>query len=368
MAFPLSGLVGRRAQAHIRHLAPVPPGRRPPLVARVYAQVERDFGMAAPPVVLHAPAPEALAACWLTLRETLLVPGAAGRAVKEVVAAAVSLRNACPYCVDVHTTLLHGLIGAADAAALAAGGIEALTDPVLRGVAAWARATGNPREAAGHGAPFPAEWLPELVGVVATFEYLNRMVDVFLPAGLLPRTLPAPVRRGVSQLVGRLVRSGVRGDREPGASLDLLPAAPLPEDLGWAAPAPAVAGAFARAAAAFEAAGRRAVPGRVRELVLAELAAWDGVRRGPGRAWAEEAVARLPAAQRPAGRFALLVALASYQVGPAVVAEFRRAGADDRTLVETAAWAGFAAARHVAAWAGAARPAPRERTTIRRNP
>ena len=69
----------RRSLAQIRYVSPVLPGDASGLVARVYDQAERDFGLVAAPLVLHSPAPQALAAAWLMLRETLLATGSAAR-------------------------------------------------------------------------------------------------------------------------------------------------------------------------------------------------------------------------------------------------------------------------------------------------
>src|SRR6266508_3798443 len=53
--------VSRRAtRAQVHHVTPVLADRAGGLVAEVYRQVERDFGMLAPPIALHAPAPETL--------------------------------------------------------------------------------------------------------------------------------------------------------------------------------------------------------------------------------------------------------------------------------------------------------------------
>jgi len=104
----LARVARRPALAQIRYVAPVRPGAAPGPVAEVYAQMERDFGMLAPPVALHAAAPDILAAIWLMLRESTLVPGALDRAAKEAIATAVSAANACPYCVEVHGTTLAG--------------------------------------------------------------------------------------------------------------------------------------------------------------------------------------------------------------------------------------------------------------------
>ncbi|HEU4421873.1 MAG TPA: carboxymuconolactone decarboxylase family protein [Pilimelia sp.] len=343
----LSRMTRRRSLGQIRHVTPVWPGDARGLVARVYAQVEREFGMLAPPVALHSPAPAALAACWVMLRETLLASGATDRATKEVVAAAVSLHNACPYCADVHSATLGGLVGGRDAEVIGADQIESVADPGRREIARWARGAGTGPAWAGGPAPFPAGHAPELVGVAVTFHYLNRMVNVFLGESPLPSDAPVAIRRGVWRLFGRVMRPFARRDRDPGRALDLLPTAPLPEDLAWAAGQPIVAEALARAATAVEAAGRRVVPDAVRNLVTTTVARWDGRPTGPSRAWVDDAVAGLPVADRPAGRLALLTALASYQVDAAAVEGFRGGCRDDEALVELASWASLTAARRI---------------------
>jgi AhpD family alkylhydroperoxidase len=346
----LTRLTARATLGHIQHVTPVRPAAATGLVGAVYTQVRRDFGMLAPPLLLHSPAAEPLAASWLLLRETLVATGLVDRAAKEAIAAAVSLGNACPYCVDVHGTTLHGLARGADAAAVAADRIAAVTDPRLREVASWARDTGRRGAAARHALPFPPEQAPEHIGVAVVFHYLNRMVNVFLADSPFPPGLSAGARGRVQGLVGRLLRPIAGRRREPGAALGLLPPAPLADDLAWAAGAPSIGAAFARAAAALDAAGTRTVPAPVRALVAAELAGWDGAPAGISRAWVETAVAELAPADRPAGRLALLTALASYQVDAPVVEAYRRAQPGDAALVELTAWASLAAARRVGSW------------------
>jgi AhpD family alkylhydroperoxidase len=345
----------RSSLAQVRHVAPVRPGAATGLVARVYDQVERDFGMLAPPIALHSPAPGPLAASWLMLRETLLTTGLVDRAAKEAVGAAVSLGNTCPYCVEVHSATLGGLTPGGDAAAIAAGRIESIADPAVREIASWARACGG--KDATERAPFPARRAPELVGTVVAFHYLNRMVNVFLRESPFPPSLPAAARGGLLRLLVKVLGRTTREVRPSGSSLSLLPAAPLPADLSWAAGDPHVGGAFARAAAAVDEGGSRSVPTAVRDLVTVRLAAWDGNPPGLGRAWADDAVSGLPVAERPAGRLALLTALASYQVDRPDIDAFRRGGHDDRALIELTSWASFAAARQMGAWI----PAPAAR-------
>jgi AhpD family alkylhydroperoxidase len=337
MGSMLARLTGRTTLAHVRHVRPVAPDAATGRVATVYRQVVDDFGMLAPPMALHSPAPAVLAAAWLMLRESLLANGLAARAEKEVVAAAVSLDNRCPYCVEVHGAAVSGLVGGA--APVAVHGLAGITEPRLRALGAWAQGTGPP--------PFPAAQAPEFEAVAMTFDYLNRMVNVFLRESPLP-TAPPAVRRGLrigaARLMGRLARPG----RPPGVALELLPAAPLPPDLAWAMDRPILAQALSRAAAAIDAAGAAVTPEPVRRLLLAQLSVPPGQRDGLGTAWLDAAVAQLPAGQGPAGRLALLTAFASYRVTAAVVADFRAVAGDDEALVALTAWASLTTARHVA--------------------
>ncbi|MFJ6195028.1 carboxymuconolactone decarboxylase family protein [Micromonospora sp. NPDC092111] len=337
----------RVSVTHIRHVAPVSLRAATGLTARVYGQMEADFGMVAPPVMLHAPAPDTLAACWSILRETVLAPGLVGRSAKEAVAAAVSLANRCPYCVEVHGAALAGLIRGPDAWAVAGDRVGDLTDPGVRELARWARASGSPSAQARYPAPFPPVQAPELIGVAVTFHYINRMVNVFLRDSPLPPA-PAPVLRVVRRVAARLMRGMASRHSAPGRSGDLLPDAPLAADLSWAAGPPHIAGAVARAAAAIDAGGARSVPDRIRRLVLAQLANRmpEPAVPGGGARW-ESAVAELPEGERPAARLALLTALASYRVTDAVIEDFRGQGHDDRAIIELTSWASFAAARQI---------------------
>ncbi|MGH3683365.1 MAG: carboxymuconolactone decarboxylase family protein, partial [Natronosporangium sp.] len=224
-------LLGRTAQVQVRHVTPVPPGSARGLVAEVYAQVERDVGVLAPPISLHSPAPAVLAAAWALLRETMLAPGRVPREVKEAVAVAVSQVNACQYGVDVHSVALHGLGRDRDAVALAE---DRVAGPDLLPVTGWARASGLRRQAAAASLPGPVEQAPELIGTVVTVHYLSRMVNLFLTASPIPLGLPPTVRRAARRVAGRVVRSALDREVAPGAARELLPAAALPADLSWA--------------------------------------------------------------------------------------------------------------------------------------
>src|SRR5580698_11602813 len=127
-------LLGQLGLTQVRYVSPVRRGAAQGLAGRVYEQVEREFGVLAPSLALFSPAPQVLAASWLMLRETLLVTRTVDRASKEAVATTVSLGNACPWCVTVHSTMLTGLAGGLELA----GYPERVADPRLRAVTAWA--------------------------------------------------------------------------------------------------------------------------------------------------------------------------------------------------------------------------------------
>jgi AhpD family alkylhydroperoxidase len=327
----LAGLVRfavRRSLNDTRHVRVVKRRHARGLVAEVYRQVERDFGMLAPPTALHSASPPVLAASWLILRETLLAAGEADRASKEAVATGVSLANSCPYCADVHGMTLDAI-----PAAESRGPLES-----------WARSSAGPP---------PAGPVPELVGVAVAFHYYNRVVNVFLRESPFPSHVPESAKPRARQVLGGVLRrSAESADPAPGASLDLLPAAPVPGDLGWARANPVIESAFARAYAAISAAGDRSVPASVRDLLRTRLSTWAGEPPGLSRAWLTEAVAGLPEADQPAGRLALAVAFASYQVDDGLVEDFRRTAPGDDTLIELTAWASLAAARHMSTWLG----------------
>jgi hypothetical protein len=249
----------------------------------------------------------------------------------------------------VHRTLLTGLA-------------EPDTDPRIRAVSAWARDSATAERAGQHEPACPAEQAPELIGTAVLFHYYNRMVNVFLTELPLPPGTPKMSLGPVLWVLDRRLRPAAERSRQPGESVDLLPAASvaaaaaLPDDLSWASGDPVIQDAFARGCAAIEEGGARSVPRPVRDLVLAELDNWHGEPRGPSRAWADSAVSGLPPADQPAGRLALLTALASAQVDRSVIQAFRASQPDDATLIELAAWASLAAARRAGTWIPVAAP------------
>lgn len=332
----------------IRHIRPVPSAAASGLVARVYEQARRDFVLA-PPLLVHSPIPDLLAGMWCVLRETLIA-GALPRTVKEAVAAAVSRLDRCPYCVDAHTLMLTAAGHGSSARAIAAGRDEAVQDEETRRALAWAAANRSPDAPELAQPPYPRH-AAEMIGTALAFHYINRVAHVFLPDSFF--SLPPGTRwaQGLMKRIAARVVAGKAARRHPpGDSLSLLPEVPLPADLPWAQSDATVAGAYARFAAAVDAAGRVALSETVRDLIVERLAAWDGGDPGLGNAWLEETLATLPDDEKPAGRLALLTAFASYRVDEPTVAAYRAHDPEDRHLLGAVAWASYVAARRVGEW------------------
>jgi AhpD family alkylhydroperoxidase len=278
------------------------------------------------------------------------------RATKEAVATAVSSINRCPYCVDAHAVMLAATGGYGVARQIEHGDHEEVGDPELRRIVEWAAATRDPDASIVREPPFGPDQAPELIGTAVLFHYINRPVNVFLEGTPLPMN-GRLLKGGMLWIGGRRFREAVRTRRAAGTTLDLLPEAELPEDLGWAEGSAALAGAWARFAAAVDRAAEAALPFEVRAHLLARLRRWKGEAQPMGGEWVDRGLEGLAPGHRAAGRLALLSALAPYRVDEAVVASYREAAARedgaDALLLGAVAWASLAAARRVGSWLGA---------------
>jgi AhpD family alkylhydroperoxidase len=344
-------------QRHVKYVQPVPARGASGLVAQVYEQVADEMRLVVPPALLHSPSPDVLAAYWALMREPLVADGGIDRGTKEALAAAVSVANICPYCAEMHTVGMYELSTEHDAEAIAADRVADIAEPRLREVIAWARSAHRVDVATPMPTDLRAGDRAELIGVVVAFHYLARMVNVFLSSFLLPPAAGPRTRRRLRHGLGRVLGPTLRGPREPGRSVQLLPAAELPDTGRWSVPAPTIATAVARSYRVFDAAGRRTLSTAVRDLVLTRLDAWQGEETGLRAAWCEDLIADLAGGERAAARLALLTALASHRVDAEVVGEFRRYHPEDRALVDAAAWASFAAAALIGQRQGAMTPA-----------
>ena len=331
-----------------RFVTPVPRRKARGLVAAVYTQSARELGAAFGPHL--SPAPDLHAAAWAALRESQLA-GRAPRALKEAAAAAVAVANACPFCVDAHTAMVHAAGAHRLADAVARG--ETPPDPRDAALVAWAAATRTPGAIAGQAPPQPAA---EYLGTVLVNHFINRMTDALRPGPLLPanRLLSGPARR----LAGLLLARRVRRDHRPGESLPLLDGLPADASPAWAGDGP-----LGTAYATFRrAAGAGAALLDDPSIVHSVLSWWDGAHPALSGGWIPEAVAAALPADRPAVRLALLAAAAPYRITEGDVVAWRTAGPGvrgDAELVRLLAFGAIAAVDRIeAGLAAAVRPAP----------
>lgn len=333
----------------IQYIQPIQPQSATGFVAEIYAQIQAGFAIV-PPFSLHSPVAEVLAAVWVLTAETLTVTGVK-RAHKEAVALAVSHINACSYCVDAHTMMLHGATDDQAAYALRSGRFEDIKDEQERAFAAWASATRTPCSPLLVAPPFTRAEAPEVVGTAVAFHYMNRMANVFLDKSPIP--LPSVVRdmRGMMHLSGKIIgKAIVRKSTRPGHMLHLLPEAPPLADLHWALPNPYVSDALARFHATIEQVGCEVLSEPVRTMTTRYLEQWRGEGAGISCQWAEDMIKGLSEPDKAAARLVLLTALASYQVDGYVVSAFRKHYPDDASLVKATAWASWQAAYRVGSW------------------
>jgi len=330
----------------IKYVEPIRYGSATGLTAELYDQMQAEF-LPVPPITLHSPAPQVMAGVWSMLRETLHT-GYVDRSMKEAIAATVSKTNECPYCVDVHTLMLHGTSEHDAASAILRSDYETIHDPQLHAIVHWVLTNRTPGANAAK-PPFSANHAPEMIGTVVAFNYINRMVNVFLGETFIP--LPTSFKGLTGRLFGATAgKRFVHRTIQPGDSLKFLPPAQLPDDLAWAASNPAIASAFAGFAKIVEDEGNAVLPEQVRSLVSRRIEAWKGEAMGLSRRWVEDAIIEIDEAYRSGARLALLTALASYQVDSSVIEAFRSQYPEDAQLIAATAWASFTAARHIGVW------------------
>jgi len=342
----------KAAPQAIKYLAKPDLRTRHSVARKIFAQAAREFQVA-PPITLHISDPDLMAGVWCATRESYVV-NAKDRARREAVAAAVSELNQCPYCVDVHSAMF-AATGADPAELLQP---ESLA-PEIAAVHRWASATLAPDSEDLRFSTISAADIPQIFGTALMYHYLNRVVGVFLMQS--PVALP-----GMGSVIGRKVAQkafAILGRRitqiDPQAGQCAVQIeADLPAEFRWAGDGSAVAGGLAHFAQAAENAGKESVSEDVRAVVTAHLKNWNGEQVPLSREWLKNAIAPLQQSNRPAARLALLSARAPWQVDADLIRSFRNSASEkasensvpDRLLLQTVAWASFAAARRIASW------------------
>ncbi|MEW8492714.1 MAG: hypothetical protein AB2604_02865 [Candidatus Thiodiazotropha taylori] len=335
----------------VRHVRAVIPTEASGKVSDLYQQIRCDFQLV-PPLTLFSPVPELLAAAWSIWREAQFVDGVVARPIKEAIAAAVSRTNACPYCVDAHTGMLHASSDHDVVHGILNDSHDVIPDPHMRDIVEWASATRMPGSEILRQPPFTREETPEIVGTALTYHFVNRMVSVFLTDTPMPVPAGAKGLRGMAaRIFGATVGKRIAA-RQPvaGESLRFIPEADLPKDMKWASSSSRIASAFAGCIEIIEDEGDNALHITVQDLVRREIGKWQGESKGISRQWLEDSLTGISDQQKPAARLALLTALAPYQVDDEVINSFRKSWPGEKELLGATAWASMAAARRVSSW------------------
>ncbi len=339
-------LFDRMSIKTMRYIQSVPNNSATGLVRRVYDQIAEDFFINGS-LTSHSRVPELLAGVWTGGRETILVSDQLDRTTKFAMTATLSRFNDCPYCGDMLVSLVHSS-GEHEAADRIFSEIETqIADPTLRERLAWVgtAATSGPVRAV----PFSTQALPEAIGSLLAMSHINRFSHVVMDGS--PVTAPLGLKRVKAaglRIFGSELQDTSSCHVEPGRSLDLLPDAPLPDDLAWALPNPRIAAALARWAAAIDRQTSLAVSDTARALVESNLRHWDGGRMPLSRHWVEKEISGLQGIDRDLARFALVAAKASHQVDDTLVASVLGDKHDQERLIRVLAWAAFSAARRIA--------------------
>ena len=347
--------VNQQIASRVRYVKPVRFSSATGATAELYQQIKTDF-TPAPLLLLHSSQPELLAGVWSILRETLLAGDKADRAVKEIVAAAVSKNNECNYCLEAHTLLLRSTTGHEVADAILRGDYNDIEDLELRSMFKWALTTKSASTV--EALPFHSHNKPQIIGTMVTFQYINRMVKLFLGDTLFP--VPSAIKGLTRRVYTATEGKKIIRQLEPGESLKFVPVAALPVDLSWTSGNAAVAPAFAGFAYVVERAGREILSEQVRSLVTQYVSAWNGESMGEDYGWVDDAIAEVEVEHRPAARLGLMTAL-SLEAKPQAVTDFQLQFPEDAQLIAATAWASFTAARRVGSWlAGGASEIRRE--------
>ena len=331
----------------MRYVTAVPVRKAVGLVRRVFEMIAEDFFVNGS-LSSHSRVPELFAGSWLGGREAVLVTDRLDRTTKEAMGATLSYINDCPYCADMLVSLVHGS-GNHDAAKSILKEMEdSVSDPTLRERLLWVRQVATEGPDSIDKSPFTSEQLPEAIATIFTLSYVNRFSHVVMDGSPVGTTLKNTALR----LFGYELRETTEREIVPGRSLDLLPAAPVPDDMDWARPNPRIADAMARWAAAVDRESAQAISPAVRKLVQKRLSAWNGEQMPLSRSWVESELDGLQGEDYHVAKLILIVCKASYQFDDSLLEGIFGDAPDEKRLIRILSFAAMSAARRLADYYG----------------
>ena len=341
-------LIDRMSVKTMRYVHAVPRAHANGMVARIYDMIAEDFFINGS-LTSHSKVSALLAGVWTGGRESILVTDRLDRTTKEAMTAVLSRLNDCLYCGDMLVSLVHGGGKHEAASQIQSESEEEISDPTLRSRLEWVKAIVAPGWTVPKNTPFSADQLPEVIGSLLAMSHINRVSHVLMDGSPVSAPLGLKgIKSAVLRMFGAELKTTTELPLEPGRALDLLPDAPLPDDMYWALPNPRIAAAMSRWAAAIDREAAIVVAPMVRETVRHSIQRWQGEAMPISRSWVEQEIQSLSGQDRDIARLALVVAKAVYQVDEALVEAVLGVEWDQEKLIRVLAWAAFSAARRFA--------------------
>jgi len=341
-------LIDRMSVKTMRYVSVVPRAKADGLVARIYDMIADDFFINGS-LTSHSKVPSLLAGVWTGGRESILVTDRLDRTTKEAMTAVLSRVNDCLYCGDMLISLVHGGGKHQAASQILSQSEETIADPDLRARLEWVKAIAAPGWTAPENTPFAAGQLPEVIGSLLAMSHINRFSHVVMDGSPVKAPLGLTgVKSAALRMFGSELKATTELPLEPGRALDLLPAAPLPADMEWAAPNPRIAAAVSRWAAAVGRESAHVITPAVRETLQRSMQSWEGEAMPISRSWVEREIHDLSGQDRDLARLSLVAAKAAYQVDDSLVDAVLGEKRDEIKLIRVLAWASFSAARRFA--------------------
>ena len=341
-------LIDRMSVKTMRYVHAVPRAHANGMVARIYDMIAEDFFINGS-LTSHSKVSALLAGVWTGGRESILVTDRLDRTTKEAMTAVLSRLNDCLYCGDMLVSLVHGGGKHEAASQIQSESEEEISDSTLRARLEWVKAVAAPGWTVPKNTPFSADQLPEVIGSLLAMSHINRVSHVLMDGSPVSAPLGLKgIKSAVLRMFGAELKTTTELPLEPGRALDLLPDAPLPDDMNWALPNPRIAAAMSRWAAAIDREAAIVVAPMVRETVRHSIQRWQGEAMPISRSWVEQEIQSLSGQDRDIARLALVVAKAVYQVDEALVEAVLGVEWDQEKLIRVLAWAAFSAARRFA--------------------
>ena len=338
-------LFDRLSVKTMRHVNSIPRREAQGLVKRVYDMIADDFFINGS-LTSHSKVPELLAGVWTGGRESMLVDDHLDRTTKEAMTAVVSQLNECAYCGDMLVSLVHAGSKHAEAQTIFEEDEETIADGALREKLLWTKEVLTSSDRSEPPLPFPRAALPEVIAAILSISHINRFSHIVMDGSPVSSMFGSHQIKGLSlRMFGNELKSTKKKKLLPDRTKDLLPQAPLPEDMAWASGNPRIARAMSRWAAAIDRESRKVIPPEVRKFVQDKLARWDGSEMPLSRKWVEDETAALTGPHRDLARFVLIVAKSAPQIDQGVIDKIF---VDEEHFIRTLAWASFSGARRVA--------------------